>query len=172
IAALSSAGGPLDPGRVPDALLEPLVAAAVAVRELLGVCPVEPMDPRIERRRRVRAALALGDPLLRLEGTKSWADVALTDLLLAPPSGVGAARPRVPGAAQAGAARRRHLHAAADAARARAVLDRQGVDRPSRAPRARDRDDRRARGGRARYCRAQRGRRASAGVDRPADEQP
>jgi hypothetical protein len=91
IAALSAAGGPLDPGRVPDALLEPLVAAAVAVRELLGVCPVDPMDPRIDRRRRLRAALALWDPLLRLEGTKSWADVALTDLLLAPPSGVGAA---------------------------------------------------------------------------------
>jgi hypothetical protein len=91
IAALSGLGPPLDPGRVPDALLEPLVAAAVAAHELLGVCPINPVDPRIVRRRRLRAALALGDPLLRLEGTKSWADVGLVDVLLAPPSGLGAA---------------------------------------------------------------------------------
>jgi hypothetical protein len=91
IAALSALGRPLHPERVPDALLESLVAAALAVRELLGVCPITPVDPRIARRRRLRAALALWDPLLRLDGTKSWADVALTDLLLAPPSGLGAA---------------------------------------------------------------------------------
>ena len=87
IVALRAAGRRLDPARVPDALREPLVAAALAVGELLGVCPIDPVDPRIARRRRLRAALALWDPLLRLEGTKSWADVALTDLLLAPPSG-------------------------------------------------------------------------------------
>jgi hypothetical protein len=91
IVALSARGGPLHPGRVPETLLEPLVAAALAVRELLGVCPIDPIDRRIAGRRRLRAALGLWDPLLRLEGTKSWADVALTDLLLAPPSGLGAA---------------------------------------------------------------------------------
>lgn len=91
IAALSARGGPLDPGRVPDALQGSLVAAGLAVRELLGVCPVDPVDPRVARRRRLRAALALWDPLLRLEGTNSWADVALTDLLLAPPAALGAA---------------------------------------------------------------------------------
>lgn len=91
IVALTRVGGPLEPGRVPRTLFEPLLAAALAVRELLGVCPIAPVDRRIARRRRLRAALALWDPLLRLEGTKSWADVALTDLLLAPPSGLGAA---------------------------------------------------------------------------------
>ena len=90
IVALSARGEPLDLGHVPDALLEPLVAAALAVRELLGVCPIDPIDRRIAGRRRLSAALGLWDPLLRLEGTKSWADVALTDLLLAPPSGLGA----------------------------------------------------------------------------------
>jgi Uncharacterised nucleotidyltransferase len=91
IVALSARGQPLDPDRVPDALRGSLVAAALAVRELFGACPVDPLDLRVARRRRLRAALALWDPLLRLEGTKSWADVALTDLLLAPPAGLGAA---------------------------------------------------------------------------------
>jgi hypothetical protein len=88
IAALTRAGQPIDPGRVPDPLRDALVAAAMAVRELLGVCPVDPVDARVARTRRLRAALALWDPLLRLEGTRSWADVALTDLLLVPPSGL------------------------------------------------------------------------------------
>jgi putative nucleotidyltransferase-like protein len=118
IAALSARGRPLDPARVPDALQGSLVAAAVAVRELLRVCPIDPVDPRVVRRRRLRAALALWDPLLRLEGTKSWADVALTDLLLAPPAGLGAALHRrlwpplatIPAREHAGAVRARVPH--------------------------------------------------------------
>jgi hypothetical protein len=89
IVALSASGRPLDPRLVPQALLEPVVAAALAVEAMLGVCPIDPVDHRVARRRRLRAALALWDPLLRLEGTRSWADVALTDLLLVPPSGLG-----------------------------------------------------------------------------------
>jgi hypothetical protein len=118
IAAMSTRGGPLDPGRVPDPLQGSLVAAALAVRELLGVSPVDPMDPRVVRRRRLRAALALRDPLLRFEGTESWADVALTDLLLAPPAGLGAALHRrlwpplatIPERAHPGAVRARVPH--------------------------------------------------------------
>jgi hypothetical protein len=91
IAALSASGRSLDPRLVPRALLEPLVAAALGVQVLLGVCPIDPVDSRLANRRRLRAALALWDPLLRLQGTESWADVALTDMLLAPPSGLGAA---------------------------------------------------------------------------------
>jgi hypothetical protein len=91
ITALRRVAGPLDPSCVPDALQGLLVAASVAVHALLGVCPIDPIDHRFAGRRRVRASLALWDPLLRLEGTKSWADVGLIDVLLAPSSEVGAA---------------------------------------------------------------------------------
>jgi hypothetical protein len=142
IVALRAAGHRVDPARVPDALQVPLVAAALAVGELLGVCPIDPVDRRIARRRRLRAALALWDPLLRLEGTNSWADVALTDLLLAPPSGVGASLRRrlwpplatIPERAQPGALRARvpHLEHLARAIRGFAM----GAPRVARAMRA------------------------------------
>jgi hypothetical protein len=91
VAALTRVAGPLNSARVPDALQGLLVAASLAAQELLGVCPIDCVDPRVAGRWQVRAALALWDPLLRLEGTNSWADVALIDVLLAPRSEVGAA---------------------------------------------------------------------------------
>jgi hypothetical protein len=91
IAALVRATQPLAEARIPQALLPSVVSAAIAVRDLLGVDPFEGTDRGLGRSRGVRAALALWDPLLRLEGTKNWADLYVVDVLLAPPSGLGAA---------------------------------------------------------------------------------
>jgi hypothetical protein len=145
IAALTRVTRPLDPARVPDALQGLLVSASLTVAELLGAHPIERVDPRFARRRRLHAALALGDPLLRLQGTKSWADLGLIDVLLAPPSEIGAALHRrlwpplaaIPDRSAPGALRARvpHLEQLARTIRGFAI----GAPRVARAMRARKR---------------------------------
>jgi hypothetical protein len=81
----------LDPSLLAGPLRRPLIAASLAVEAILGISPVAGLGPAARPDRRIRTAVSLADPLLRVSDRRAWLEPSLADVLLAPSRGTATA---------------------------------------------------------------------------------